>query len=329
MTSSDNFTIVSRRMRRTPLILITVGLILMSIAVFVVAFNSAQAWRPLIEGSALAFLTSGVTSFFYERHLISSNAEVIQFAARKIVEEVTTLHKSYIPQEVFENERSSRRFTGLLNLRVKESDVYRYRGDAARTTSFQISEIWLKESHYEERSRSYRLLLLNPKHEKPFEQKIYFERRRKPGSPEITPRDLEDEIKKLIQDVYVTIYLLHRAANKKEGADISVAFYSDVPFYRCEIVQNGLFITYYTKGQYAGTFLHDHRSLSYQAFSAAFDTSFNSADSLNLKGLSNHALEEKLKELGCQYDAAYLEERVAERIHSHSSEKALLSQWEE
>lgn len=304
------------------IIFFSASLLLSPASFNVLADVCRQATVALLAGAvtALIFEWRGM----YDPSLLAQ--KTAQSTANQIIREITSIHRNYVPREVFENESLSRRYSSFLNRHVISSDIYRYRGDVAGTTSYQISQIWLAGEGFRTKERRFELLLLHPESRPAFEQRIEFERELEGHSLKALPEDEKDRrAKALVDEVYVTLHILREAANRGEGTDIVVAFYKDVPFYRCEIVQNGLSITYYTKGMYSGTFFHPADSFVYTAFLRAFQVSFRKSDLFSLNGLSEDALLERLRTLGYSGDLLHLGRRAKERIDKIKERHDILS----
>jgi hypothetical protein len=284
----------------------------------------------LCRHATVALLAGAVTALIFEWRGVYDPSllaqKTAQSTANQIISEITSIHRNYVPREVFENESLSRRYSSFLNRHVISSDIYRYRGDVAGTTSYQISQIWLADAGFRTKERRFELLLLHPESKAAFEQRIEFERELDGHSLKTLPEPEKDrKAQALVDEVYVTLHILREAANRGEGTDIVVAFYKDVPFYRCEIVQNGLSITYYTKGMYSGTFFHASDSFVYTAFLRAFQVSFRKSDLFSLNGLSEDALLERLRTLGYDGDLLDLGRRSKERIERIKQRHDVLS----
>jgi hypothetical protein len=221
----------------------------------------------------------------------------------------------------------SRRYSSFLNGHILDSDVYRYRGDVAETIAYQISQIWVAEEKFRTKERRFEILILHPESRSGFEQRIDLERDSASRSKrfDLPEAEKERQVVMLVDQVYVTIFLLWEAARRGDRNDIVVGFYKEVPFYRCEIVQAGISITYYTKGSYSGTFFHPSDSFVFTAFSRAFQISLRNSDQLSLMNMSEDELLRRLGAMGYKGDSIGLRRTAGERIKTLREKHQLLS----
>jgi len=307
------------------------GLTLLSILCFAISLLFAPTNLVVIADvcrhATFALLAGAITALIYEWRGAHDATLVAQNTATQIIAEITNIHRNYIPKEVFENESLSRRYSAFLNGHVLNSNVYRYRGDVAETTSYQISQIWVAEKQFRMKERRFELLLLHPESRSAFEQRMELERDSDPQSMRfaLPEHEKERQTTALVDQVYVTLFILWEAARKGEGTDIVVAFYKDVPFYRCEIVQAGLSITYYTKGTYSGTFFHGADSFVFTAFLRAFQVALRKSDQFSLMDMDRETLLKRLGGIGYKGDMLQLMRSAKERVERLRLQHNLLS----
>jgi hypothetical protein len=80
---------------------------------------------------------------------------------------------------------------------------------------------------------------------------------------------------------------------------IHVGLSSELNFYRSEIMHDGIFLNYYIDGRFSGTFVHGRHSLTYNAFSSAYELSFNNCpERPNLLNLDQNLFIDFLRKLG-------------------------------
>lgn len=285
---------------RTHAVLLAVGIILLFAETLSPLWSGGIAWA-FAGSTGMALMAGALTAMVYERRSVESMRRFLATLAavegKKAMEDVAhgtfdavvtrleNIYHDYVPTRVFENTAITRDFNGFFNRWLADSDSYRYRGDIAATTTFQLHQIWAAHPPFIDRNRAYFFLLMDPRSKEAYIQRAHL--RLEATTPVDNPPGAagalfgdEKEIERRreyaeqeIRGAYVSLYALLMAARRYK-VNIKVGFYSEVPFYRCELLQGGMFINYYIRGAFAGAFFYKRGSLLYHAFSEAFDLAF-------------------------------------------------------
>lgn len=284
---------------RTPIGLLILGIALAGLARVAIPDNRNHL-ATILESLGIALLAGSATALLYEWRSAESMTKLISAIAavegKTAIEQVVNgtfdavitrfgdIYRDYVPTRVFDNSSVSKEFNDFYNRWLIESDGYRYRGDIAATTTYQLHRVWSTHSAFIGKNRSYSFLLMDPRSEESFLQRAHISLEAIDAKTEGNGSDVvygdEKEIERRnewaqdqIQGSYVSLYCLLMTA-RRYRLSIDVGLYSEVPFYRCELTHDGMFINYYIRGAFAGTFFYKRGSLLYHAFSEAFDLAF-------------------------------------------------------
>jgi hypothetical protein len=142
-----------------------------------------------------------------------------------------------------------------------------------------------------------------------------------------TADGLEREMEKLRQDVFVTMVALF---DIRHMVTTNLYFHVDLPFFRCELFDEGMFLTYYLgSATYPETLHFANRTRPYMAYNKGLELTRRFASkSMYLSSVGPSAdlvdtdekLLDRLRELGCQADLNVLRQKMEERFEALQTE---------
>jgi hypothetical protein len=235
-----------------------------------------------------------------------------QFAERFEVALPTEVYESStIPKPAFRNA-----FVELMC----SSTRYDFRGDSASFTTYRLARC---SDHPEiRRLDQVRLCVLDPL--APRATRIYAEQYlRQHGQSYDSAKTVAKE-RNLREEIYVSLWTLYRIRHRVTA---SVYFHSDLPFFRCELFDNGMFLTYYLDRtiypNYPETLQFSSATRPYRAYSTAMAITRTYAPKVTVFGdvgpgadlvNDNEKFLELLTSLGCELTFAQLDKLQAARF---------------
>lgn len=192
---------------------------------------------------------------------------------------------------------------------LKDSKTYKYKGDVAAYTAFRLHSLSQKGTLLE---KEIKLLLLDPREISLFEGRAQMEL----SSKSYSKTELTDYANALRTKVYITLVALFDICH---SIRVEVAFHKEHLFFRSEIFDDGLFLTYYLGGEFPSTYLYTRKTLSYDAFLLNFWQNYN--DSTAIFVFNNQLTEDEFKNrlhvLGCTMSIEDLRYEMNESFKKH------------
>jgi hypothetical protein len=214
-----------------------------------------------------------------------------------------------LPTKVFPaTDLPTTEFDRCFNPMLAESQTYRHKGDSASFASFRLTYLLESTYHLE---KEITLLLLDPREIRLFEERAQIELA---SSKEHYSRiQLEEKTLNMRVEVYVTLVALFDIRHR---INVDVAFHKELLFFRSEILDDGVFVTYYLGGEFPGTYLYSRNTLAYEAYLLNFRQNCEIASA---RITFNNELEEEnfiafLEELGCETGLEELRRLKEERF---------------
>jgi hypothetical protein len=284
---------------------IATGLSIMGLA-FLIARDenvrdpSIRDWQGAIRLEILVAVGTSIvaSTVFYLLYSKSAEEKVLREVGEMALEHAMTLFASrferMLPTRIFsDTDVPTEEFNTYFNQLLKGSKSYKYKGDAASFTTFRLSNYYASDHHYE---REITLLLLDPREEKCFEERAQVElmRSKRPYNQLELMQRKED----LRNGVYVSLVALF---DLRHRVNAEVAFYKELPFFRSEIMDEGILISYYLGGQFPSTYSYGRSTLAYEAFLLNFRQNYEAACiriAFNTQ-LKEDELKRCIQELGC------------------------------
>ncbi len=217
--------------------------------------------------------------------------------------------ENVLPELIFPETRTPtddyREFFGTM---IDSSSNYYYKGDVAALTSVRIAHLaTTTRALVNDRLQ---MLLLDPRHLPAFREAARAQVARTAGIPaaggQPVPRvpggtsDLDRKIAELKVDVLTSIWGLHQVRDKLPRLEVGV--YSTPPVFFSQLVDDGLFLSFYLGGEYPRGYFYNKRSVVFSAYSQDFRLTWEiakeSSDTRSLVQLSSDELLEWLSVLG-------------------------------
>jgi hypothetical protein len=297
-----------------------------------------QGINTIVLGVATSTLAAVAFYFIYQGRVDSALREMaLKEGARVAQQRFQEYFSRYVPQDFFQavpNEEWGEGVVQALYSRIRESSEYWYYGDNAKRTTYEICRIWSVEDEYIGEPRAYHLMLAYPKKD------VYFLRQSYEKGPRISKEEESYLIARAEQEInelfYTLTALYDRARDDLKGSksiirQMRIGLYEDPPFYRYEMVDQGLFLMYYLRGKNSLTFYYDRKSEVAESVKRHFEILFRDA---SRRSTASHPLflpfsessytEEQftaqLRSLGCTMSLDVLRERYRHRFDNYKKE---------
>lgn len=178
---------------------------------------------------------------------------------------------------------------------LQDSHIYKFKGDAGGFTTFRLDRL-CQNSHLLE--KEVLLLILDPRENNLLRERAKIELSK--SKPDFKKADLEEHIEKLRKSIYATVVAAFDIAHK---ARIQIAFHKEHLFFRSEIFNDGIFLTYYVGGEFPSTSYYPKHTFTYDAFLENFRQNFKTADPILSFSttMTEDDLKSKLDLLACAY----------------------------
>lgn len=310
-----------------------VALILIAIISFVVAFVIANnplardpaiiSWKSaILLEITLALGTSIVSSlliyFFYSRLVEKRVLNVVSTNAAEVAASyATSLYENrferMMPTEVYSATATPKpEFEEHLTRVLHNSTIYWFKGDDGGFTVYRINS--LTDNHNLLR-KEITLLLLDPSDNYLLRERSKIELAS--TKPVFTKDELEERIEQLKKGIYASVVAIFDNCHR---ARVNVGFHKEHLFFRSEIFDEGIFLTYYLGGEFPATCFYSKNTLTYQACCENFRQIRKSAEPFF--SFSTTATEDdlkaKLKQLACDYELEDLRSFLRELFTKYS-----------
>jgi len=299
------------------LFLITVSLIAVGLIGLATQFTNLQVVSQVTLAVGASMLASLVVQSVY-----SQIAE--KYALKKVSEEVTDAAVSHAKKILYDNfihvipkrtyPRSSRPsnlyrldFVGYLS----SSKIYRHKGDSGSFASFRLTKL----ANHPEIARKDDIVfcLLDPRVPKLMRNQALLDLKAKDSlSAEAISRSLIDQkAKEIANRIYITLSAFFDISHILK---IKVCLHTEKLFFRSEVFDDALFVSYYLGGDFPGSYLYTKDTYIYEAFAMNFKQAIEDP-SYEIR-FNNNMTEDYflscLGDLGYEGDLAQLrEQRVA------------------
>ncbi|HEX6912319.1 MAG TPA: hypothetical protein VF142_18080 [Longimicrobium sp.] len=229
-----------------------------------------QLWTSMAAGLVFYWLL--------QRHVEPSLIEVASVKGANAGHEFYSKHvRRFIPSSMYNQSDGwdDRLISDYYNTLVTAS-VYKYKGDTAKTTSYELWSKWTREDRFKAQPREYRFILAFPNLQL-YTWRARYEllaKKRKPDHATVVERANE-----MIEELFETLVALYYSAkDESRKANVTVVLYDEPPFYRCEIMEEkGAFLTYYSHGRYSETFFYEWDTVIAKAINLHFSLIYTEA----------------------------------------------------
>lgn len=173
-----------------------------------------------------------------------------------------------LPTEVYESSKLPKpAFRDAFVEQMSSSTRYDFRGDSAGFTTYRLYQC---SDHPEvRRLDQIRLCVLDPRSARATHFYVEQYMRQEDGQSYDSAKAAAKE-KNIREEIYVSLWTLYRI---RQQLTTSVFFHSDLPFFRCELFDNGMFLTYYLDRRsypnYPETLQFSAATRPYRAYSSA------------------------------------------------------------
>lgn len=307
--------------------LFTFGAILSGLAImlfaFIIARNSevrdpsivnwqGAIWIDVLIAVGTSMIASTIFYVMYSR-----------IAERRVLRDITTTASEYalslfsnrfekmLPIKVFtQSELPTEEFDIYFSKFLKDSKTYKFKGDAGSFTSFRLSCFFNK--HHTDIDII--LLLLDPRDLYLFEERAKIEL--SSLKDDFTKSDLIQTTEQIRNSVYVTLIALFDISHK---INVEVAFHKELLFFRSEILDDGIFLSYYLGGDFPGTYLYIKKTFVYEAYLHNFKQNYNAATyRINFNStIKDEDFISHLEKLGCSYNLDALRQLKKQRFEKY------------
>ena len=224
-----------------------------------------QNWQGAIGVEILIAVGTSIVSsiVFYTLYSRTAEERVLRNITRASADYATSLFterfERMLPTKVFPaTSLPTAEFDLYFNPMLTRSKTYRFKGDSGSFTSFRVTYLIESTYHLE---KEITLLLLDPRETRLFEERAQIELAGSKG--QYSRAQLKEKTKEMQNDVYVTLVALFDIRHR---INVDVAFHRELMFLRSEIVDDGIFVTYYLGGEFPGTYLYSQNTLAYEAY---------------------------------------------------------------
>ena len=208
-------------------------------------------------------------------------------------------------------------FRSAFEKMLTSSTRYDYKGDSAKFTTFRLAvgSKWPAMRRLDQ----IRLCILDPEAESPM--RACAERQLRERRELVGQQSLETEARRTQDDIYVSLVTLF---DIREALATCVYFHRDLPIYRCEVFDDGMFLTYYMGNvPYPEALEYAKSTRPYQAYKAGMEMARRFSERVLLFGDfgssadlvdTDEKFTELLAKLGCQHSMEKLRTMREERF---------------
>jgi hypothetical protein len=318
----DNEVTYQRESKKLALILFSIISIILGIAIMFGGFWIAsdpqtrdpdiEKWQDaLLLDVMLAIGTSIIASVvFYWLYSITAENKVIREISSSVsvatMDYAKTLYENrferLLPAKIYpETNVPLIEFNEDLSANLTNSNSYLFKGDSGEFTCFRLTNLCEGGRSV---GKEIKLIIADPRESEIVHSRAQVELMRKSlMSQALSRTELLSMTEKLREKVFLTLVALYDISHLLK---VEVALHKEFPFYRAEIFDDGIFLTYYLrsflKPTFPSTYYFGHSSFTYEAYLLNFRMSFDAAEyhiTYDSK-MTEEKLQTILKDLGCE-----------------------------
>jgi hypothetical protein len=258
--------------------LFTFGLAVIAVASFAIAFLIATypsardpdivSWRAAILMEMMlavgtSIVSSGLIYFFYSRVVEKRVLAVVtENAAQVAAKYATSLYENrferMMPTEVFSaigvpNPAFESYLQGVLD----RSKTYWFKGDDGGFTVYRINSL---PDHAHFLRKQIVLLLLDPTDDYLLRERAKMDLAQ--GNTRFSKDNLNEAIEQLRKGIFASVVAIFDNCHRTR---VQLGFHKEHLFFRSEIFDEGIFLTYYLGGEFPDTCFYPDKTLTYQA----------------------------------------------------------------
>lgn len=306
------------------------GLILLGLGLtfWGTVFTISAEWKTYLQSVGSSILASVIVyiliSIFVEpKQRRAMTRDTSRFAIAVANDQFQKRFGASLPVESFaESDALNRRFRDALAGCLANSSRYDFKGSDGSFTTFRL--VTLRARPELQRLSERRLCLVDPRDDRAV--RGYAELNLTRRGEKVTETAVTEEIDSLKLHVYVSLAGLFEI---REELPTKVYFHCDLPYFRCEMFDNGMFLTYYAGPlDYPETLRFDASATSFRVHQQALESSRRFSDGVLF--FTNHdpsadsvasepQFEARLLGLGCQQSIGELRTLFAARMTDYAS----------
>lgn len=282
------------------------------VVAFVIATNPSArdpaivSWKAaIVLEVALAvgtsIVASGLIYFFYSRVVEKRVLAVVtENAAEVAAKYATSLYENrferMMPTEVYPASALPKpEFERHLQQVLNDSRIYWFKGDDGGFTVYRIHSL---PGHPHFLRKEITLLLLDPRDDYLLRERAKMDLAQ--TNKRYTKVDLNEAIEHLRKSIFASVVAIFDNSHRTR---VKLGFHNEHLFFRSEIFDKGIFLTYYLGGEFPDTCFYPRKTLTYQACLENFRQIQKSAKpSFTFSTIDTEDdLNQKLIELGCKH----------------------------
>ncbi|MCC6299229.1 MAG: hypothetical protein IT314_08015 [Anaerolineales bacterium] len=245
-----------------------------------------------------------------ERVLRSVSEQVSRESVDYAEKRYSQRFEKLLPRTTYDaTSKSTEGFNDDFNELFSSSNTYFFKGDAGSYASYRLTELCENKSLLD---KHIRLLVLDPRDDRVLLSRVNTEYSRR----NLTKQQLAKATEDLREKIFVTLVALFDICHK---ARVEVALYKEYPFFRTEIFDEGLFLTYYISGDTSTSYLYSRKTLAYDAYMLNFIQNFDGSNDHIVFGneTNERDLQAILGGYGCKIQLAELRKSKEKRFAQH------------
>lgn len=276
-------------------------------------FSDNISWQDILLACGGSIVASTLIYLFYSKF---AEQKTLTYVANNVTERAinqsfnlfTTRFENMLPSKVYPETKVPIKDYDLHFLDVlNRSKIYYYKGAAANYALFRLRELCACGKLPP--NKEIRFILMDPRENHLFQNRAQTQIVYK---NEYTINDLAEKYR---NDVYVSLIALFDLRDK---LNIEVAFHKESLFFRTQLFDSGLFLTYYIGHEFPAEYFYGENTLSYLAFRQNFLDNYKIKDFhfTITPNITNEDIIEILKSLKCNYsieDLRYKKEEAYKR----------------
>lgn len=275
-----------------------------------------QNWSGAIAAEILIALGTSILSsiVFYWLYSQAAEERVLRdiavgagkAAAAFATSLFATRYENLLPSKIYpETELPLAEYYNDITLSLVTSRTYKYKGDAASYTTYRLFQ--LAQHQIPMVDKEITILLLDPREPQLFRDRVAIE-----IGNLCSKERLEEEAAELRQNVFISLVALFDICHTMR---IDVAFHRERLFFVSQILDDGIFLSYYTGSRFPTDYYYTAKTFAYRAHLINFRQNYDASSVFPLKGdLSETAFEKWLQQdLGCNVSLSQLRKLKDER----------------
>jgi hypothetical protein len=284
--------------------------------------SSVQSWKLALLVQLLIAVGTSIfssmlfylfySSFLEKRVLRDVTANAAEVAATYANNLYLARFDRMMPSKVYpETTHPMPEFQRQFDEVLKSSRIYRFKGDAGGFTTFRLHQL-CEKGHLLEKEIV--LLILDPRDHTLLRERAKIELA--VSNPTFSKQDLEDHIASMRKSIFATLVAVFDISHKTR---VKVGFHKEHLFFRSEIFDDGIFLTFYLGGEFPSTAYYPRTTFTYQAYLENFRQIRKSADpelAFSTQMTDDH-LRARLTDLGCDIEIEELRNFKDSLFHAY------------